>query len=436
MNVSGLLAALGAMILSATNAQAAPEEGPDMAVPRPIAGQLSNGAALMDFLQRLPPRAGDALSIVQIGDSHTAGRMFTGGWRSAWQAQYGAGGRGLMAVGKPYAGYLTLGVTTAQSKGWRTASLFGKTYQPEGPAIGLSGFTLTSVSAGETAEISADAPEFHFDRFSLCGLSGPDQGDVRILMGSEVRQLSFAAPASGVACFDVDAPQLVSSVRVESLDTKPVSLTSWSTHRRQGGITLSNLGVVGAQLAHFARNDDRVVAAELQHLRPDLLVVAYGTNEGFAKTLDLAAAEAILIAQVARLRRLLGYNVPVLLLGPPDVLRAAPVAKLTTAPDAMTVPACANGGQVPENVTRMRDMQRNVAQNQGWAFWDWQGAMGGPCASEQWVAAGLQMKDHIHLTASGGQILGKALADDLDRAKSLKTAPGAQDRPNLPNILE
>ena len=417
MKWAGCKAGVGAMILSVTQAQAlAQDNGPQLA-PQPISGQLSNGAALKDFLQRLPPRAGAALNILQIGDSHTAGRMFTGGWRSAWQAQYGAGGRGLMAVGKPYAGYLTLGVTTTQSKGWRTASLFGKSYQPNGPALGLSGFTITATSAGETAAISADTADFFFDRFSLCGLTGPGQGDVRVLMGGKSHDFRFEALESGVVCLDVDTPEPVASVRLESITDKPVSLTSWTTRRRQGGVTLSNLGVVGAQLAHFARSNDQVVAAELRHLRPDLLVVAYGTNEGFAKTLDLAGVETTLIEQIARLRRLLGYAVPVLLLGPPDVLRQSPAANATQSADGLSPSACPGVWQMPDNVTRIRDLQRDVAQQQGWAFWDWQGAMGGPCASEKWVAAGLQMKDHIHLTASGGQILGKALAEDLDRVK-------------------
>ena len=64
----------------------------------PVRGQLSNAAAIGSFLDQLAYPSGKSLNILQIGDSHTAGRKFTGAWRSAWQARYGSGGRGIMAI--------------------------------------------------------------------------------------------------------------------------------------------------------------------------------------------------------------------------------------------------------------------------------------------------------------------------------------------------
>jgi hypothetical protein len=39
--------------------------------------------------------------------------------------------------------------------------------------LGLSGFTLTANSPFETASLTADTPELMFDKFYLCGLTGP-----------------------------------------------------------------------------------------------------------------------------------------------------------------------------------------------------------------------------------------------------------------------
>ena len=55
-------------------------------------------------------------------------------------------------------------------------------------------------------------------------------------------------------------------------DGGPVTITSWATFRDSGGVVLSNVGVVGSQLVHFARNDDAVLAEELRSYRPDLIV--------------------------------------------------------------------------------------------------------------------------------------------------------------------
>jgi lysophospholipase L1-like esterase len=295
--------------------------------------------------------------------------------------------------------------------------LFGNNVGNDSPRLGLSGFTLTANTPRATASLTADTPDFMFDKFYLCGLTGPGMGDVAVKLGSTERHLSFSSAHAGVACFEVQASSLVQSVIVETLAARPVSLTSWMTQRSTGGVILSNLGVVGARFEHFARTDDRVIEAELRQLRPDLLVVAYGTNEGYLRELDLAKVKAIMINQIDRVRRLLGYDVPVLLLGPPDVLKS----KSRVSPDdvsAQITSSCANGMTIPENVSRVRSLQRDLANQAGFAFWDWQGAMGGPCSSVRWVANAMQMKAHVHLTATGGSLLGKALADDLEQAKA------------------
>jgi hypothetical protein len=176
--------------------------------------------------------------------------------------------------------------------------LFGNNISNNNPPLGLSGFTLTANTPGATASMTADTPDFMFDKFYLCGLTGPGMGDVGVKLGLTERHLSFSSTQAGVACFEVQAPSLVQSVIVETLAARPVSLTSWTTQRSTGGVTLSNLGVVGARFEHFARTDDKVLEAELRQLRPDLLVVAYGTNEGFLRELDLTKVKAIMINQI------------------------------------------------------------------------------------------------------------------------------------------
>lgn len=383
---------------------------------QPVAGQLHHVGAIGAFLARLPTAAGlpAPLSIIQIGDSHTAGDMLTNGWRRPWQAEYGAGGRGPMAVGKPYPGYLTWGVTARQSADWTANALFGRQRVADGPALGFSGFTQSAHHAAASLQLSADGPTFQFDRFSLCGLTGPDKGGVRITMGDVTREESFVAPVPGVACFDLATPAPVGAVAITTLDDRPVELTSWDSRRQGGGIVLANLGVVGSRFAHFGRNADMVLETELRHAHPDLLVIAFGTNEGFDPSLRLDEAEAAMRTQIARIRRLLGYGVPILLLGPPDA--ASNRADVALPAMAETV-SCGQGWWVPGNLARIRQMQMRLADELNLAFWDWQQAMGGACSSPAWVAQGLQRGDHVHFTAEGGRRLGEALAADLDQAR-------------------
>ena len=380
----------------------------------PLPDRLVNAKAIGSFLQHLQGKPGQTLHVVQIGDSHTAGDLFTGAWRSVWQQRYGQGGRGVLPVGRPYRGYMTMGVTAGQSDGWTTNSLMGRQNTEAVPVLGLTGFTQTARISGAKLTLAADNSNFTFDKFSLCGVVGPEMGAVRVILGSVTQEFSFSTSEVGAACFDVFSSDLESTVELETLSDQPVSLTSWTTIRRSGGLIISNLGVVGSRFHHFARISDAVLALELTRTRPDLVVVAFGTNEGYDPDLRIESAAATMRAQIERIRMLLGYKVPLLLIGPPDVVTQKPYVALPNLPDTV---ACSNGWFVPGNVMRMRQMEIDLAKQMDLAFWDLQGAMGGPCSSLPWVAQGMQSKDHVHFTASGGGAMGRSLVADLDRAR-------------------
>lgn len=284
---------------------------------------LSNGQVLQPFFTKLA-RSGSAtpnkvrpLHILQIGDSHTAGDMISGAWREALQARYGSGGRGVMAPGRPYDGYLTRGITASMSPDWSIAADFGKGWSEGHPPLGLSAYTLTSRTEGATMALDADATE-RFDRLVLCGMTGPSAGAVTVRMGDQSNRLSFSSTTARPECRTVTAPSAQTHVDITT-EGGPVTLTSWATFYDHGGVVVSNLGVVGSQLVHFSRTDDSVVAEEMQAYDPDLIVIAFGTNEGFAPRVSSFEYEAILRSQIGRIRRIAG-NVPILLLGAPDAL--------------------------------------------------------------------------------------------------------------------
>lgn len=407
--------AMGLLALAMPGLAGAQDSFLPLAPPVPVAGQLHNPMAIAAFLRQLSPAGGRALTIIQIGDSHTAGDALTNGWRRQWQAEYGVGGRGVSPVGRPYQGYLTWGVTARQSPDWTVNSIYGPSYVPTGPLLGVSGFTQTAAHAGARVQLSADSPAFMFDHFALCGLTGPDKGSVTIQMGDVTRNASFASDLPGETCFDVDSSMLASTVSIATLDDRPVNLTSWDSRRQSGGVILGNLGVVGSSFVHFTRNNDTVAGTELRHAKPDLVVLAFGTNEGFNASLKLADTEASMRAQIMRIRRLLGYAVPILLLGPPDAASSHSDVALPGLPETA---ACGAGWSVPGHLAQVRQMEMRLATSMNLAFWDWQGAMGGTCASSRWVAQGLQRGDHVHFTTEGGKLLGEALASDLDAARA------------------
>ncbi|MBN8807087.1 MAG: SGNH/GDSL hydrolase family protein [Sphingomonas sp.] len=379
---------------------------------------------------------GPGVHILQIGDSHTAGDVTPGAWRDLMQARFGIAGRGVLAPGRPYDGYLTHGVTATMAPGqWLIGATFGKNSAASRPLLGVSGFSLTATRAGATMALSADSAAMAFDRFVLCAIGGPGAGGVTVRFdGGLPLHFDFTQAQVGPACQTLN--EIAPRTRVEvTTDLAGLTLTSWATFRDNvGGVAVSNVGVVGSQLMHFARADDAVIAAELAAYRPDLIVLAFGTNEGFTPRFDPVAYEATVRAQIARLRRLSG-DVPILLLGAPDALSrnaalrsnadGAPVecesglaAVVSSATTVQPVPSGKPALFAPPALAEVRRIQRKVAGDLGVAFWDWQARMGGVCSAKGFVerADPLMRGDYVHFKSGGGRVIAQALMDDLDAA--------------------
>ena len=387
---------------------------------------------------------GPAVHILQIGDSHTAGDAVTGAWRDLLQARYGAGGRGVLAPGKPYDGYITRGVTATMSTGWTIGATFGKNAAAPRPMLGVSGFSMVSNRPDATMTLRADNSAAMFDRFVLCAIAGPNAGGVTVSFdGAEPSRLDFTTPDIRPLCRSITTETSHASVGIDA-EFPGLTLTSWATFRGgNGGVVLSNVGVVGSQLQHFSRTDDTVISEEMNAYMPDMIVLAFGTNEGFSPKFDALAYETTLRSQVARLQHL-SSGVPILLLGAPDALtrnaalrgnapglplecEAVPafLAAPTVPSDAMIQPLPSNANAAPKGplfappaLADVRRIQRQVAGDMGLAYWDWQARMGGPCTARDWVQrpVPLMRGDYVHFKSGGGQEIARLLQADLDAA--------------------
>lgn len=445
---------------------------PPASVAGDCAGALCDYAVLRPYFEKIAQAktaGGRPVHILQIGDSHTAGDAITGAWRDLLQNRYGSGGRGILPPGKPFQGYNPRGVSVEMTGGWNIASIFGPGSQSPRPPVGLSGFSLTSVGTSSRIAMTTSATEM-FDRFIICAMAQPNAGTLVITVGGQTERMQLDAYITRPECKELtfDRPQMAVSVGVEG---GPVTITSWASFRDNGGVALSNLGVVGSQLIHFARNDDDVLTEELRAYKPDLIVIAFGTNEGFAPRVSAQEYEISLRSQIGRIRRIAG-RVPILMLGAPDALTRrnellANAATVTPSPCAepimlppaepVTPPAqptadaidevlnaLENGADVakatapaqktgwaitarplfpPPGLKVVRDVQRRVSHQLRIAFWDWEARMGGRCTAVNWVKLNpVRMRpDYVHYNSLGGQEIGTRLQADLDAAMTFGT---------------
>ena len=408
---------LAAPAVAQTPYVAAPPLEPGIGV---CAAGLCQPEALIPFFEAIAaPETGEAapVHIVQIGDSHTAGDRITGKMRADLQARFGAGGRGVLPPGVPYAGYAPYQVEVA-AEGWTTevAPLVASGVNAFGP-FGASG-VRGRLAAGDVLDLRFD-PRSEPAWLVVCGWPrGPGAG-LMVELNAEARMVDLNAVGNGgAAC--VSLPQFkrsVSTIRLRGIgagvtlssvltarDGSDLKVSEAWTARVRPGVLVSNLGVIGSTLADFASRDEAMVAAEMAEWAPKLIVLAYGTNDGFDDGLDAVAYEALLRGQIARLRRL-APGAALMVLGAPDALRGGVTGGCSA--DGMRSP--------PPKLAVVRDVQRRVAADLGVAFWDWHGRMGGDCSADRLAlgAEPLMRGDRVHFTSAGADWIGGILSGDL-----------------------
>jgi lysophospholipase L1-like esterase len=408
---------------------------------------LSGSAELAPFFRALAEaKAGKRarpVHVLQLGDSHSAADHITGALRARLQSRFGEGGRGVLPPGRPFAMYNPRQVDVAQSDGWRLEASFlpaswAKTYKPGDPEMrpgpyGLAGWRLVATRPGATVTVKAD-PEARFDRAVVCAVAGPRSGALKVGLGADTRAMPLDAATRQPVCrsFPVAAGQTRLELTAEGEGATVLSLGLF----RSVGVALSNLGVIGTKLSDFAARDDRTLAAELAAYQPDLIVLAFGTNDGFEPEIDAAAYEALVRRQIARLKRL-APGAAVLLLGAPDAQTIRPDIPMDGEhnKDFGCEPLSAEESRgyarlvaeksprlarwyAPPNLAVVRSSQRKAAAAEGVAFWDWQARMGGDCSAHRMAKADPRQVrgDHIHFTSDGAEHIADLLWRDLQDA--------------------
>lgn len=180
---------------------------------------------------------------------------------------------------------------------------------------------------------------------------------------------------------------------------------AWRLESRFEGrrVILYPHGVVGATLDGMAQREWLFDPGEDA---PDLVIIAYGTNEGFDELLDPRAYERLLRAQIERVWET-SPGAGILILGAPEAMRGDGGGR------------CAGDleqrWKAPEMLGVVRDVQHRVAAQMGVAFWDWKGRMGGDCSAFALTQgdAPLMRGDHVHFTFAGGDWIGSLLAADI-----------------------
>ncbi len=328
------------------------------------------------------------------GASHVAGEFLTGHIRRLLQTRWGDAGHGFVMPGPPWNGYRAGDTNLCAGGTWVSDYVERR----DGRDDGRHGPAGMDVTAGKGAvgwvQTTKTNPQGRaVSRFEVAFLREPDAGTLHLSVdgGASIDVSAKGETGPGLASLSVvDGPH-----RLQVSADGPVRVFGVWMERDAPGVIVDAAGVSGRTASSWQKWDATLMAPFLERKRPDLVVLAYGTNEANDKSLDPEKYATSLRLSLTRMRALLP-DAACVLVGPSD--RGKKVKGNTFAIWTPTV--------------WVARVQREVGPEFGCATWDMQAAMGGPGSMLQWyfnaeprLAAG----DLIHLSVEGYKEMGARL---------------------------
>ena len=358
------------------------------------------GHALSSFHAALAraERAEGQARIVVYGASHTASDLYTGVLRARLQQRFGDAGPGFVLPAKPWPYYRHSNLDFAESRGFRAFRIRARA--PHEGIYGLAGVALDAridkpaLSVFKTrahAGLGARASQLE-----LYYLKQPGGGHLRVTADGKTRtRVSTDARVPSPGYLRLDVEDAAHRIELHTEGDGRVRVFGMSLERDAPGVVLDTLGIPGTRARDHLYWEDATYREHLARRAPDLVVLAYGTNEAGDDDVPPAAYEQRLRRVLARIQEV-APAASCLLVGPSD--------RPLLLEDGVSY------GPRPL-LDAVIDVQRRVASDLGCGFFDVRAFMGGELSMVRWVSAvpPLGATDHVHFTMLGYQQLGETL---------------------------
>jgi len=246
--------------------------------------------------------------------------------------------------------------------------------------------------------------------FDLYYLDQPDGGTFDVFIdGQRQRRVRTRADTASDAYATFHVPDGSHSFEVRSNGTGPVRIFGVAMERERPGVIVDTLGINGARARSQLLWNDETYRDQLARRRPDLVVLAYGTNESGDDS-PIEHYEAKLREVIGRVREVVP-NASCLLIGPSDRPVEIEPGVFEDRP----------------RTAQVVEVQRRVSIDLGCGFYDLVAFQGGPLSMLEWAAADppYGAPDHIHYTRRGYERLGETLLEALMSGYSGPASGGA-----------
>ncbi|MCC6623218.1 MAG: hypothetical protein IT385_18305 [Deltaproteobacteria bacterium] len=359
------------------------------------------------------PTREDQTRIAVFGASHVAGDGFTSILRNRLKERYGDAGIGFIVPAKPWRDYYNRDANISFSDGWESFWV-SKKHNRDDNRYGLAGVTFTSDKSWTWAKVSTSkANPFgrHVDRIEVWYWRTAKGGDFVVDIDGKRSQRVKTRPnpkkkeQEGLAYWTKELKLGPHEVKIRPAGNGPVTFFGVVLDASGPGVVMDSMGINGARATDQVQWDAGIFTEHLQRRDPDLIVLAYGTNDiGDDEPLDTYEAKLDIVINRVRAA---APDASCVFIGPSD--RPIKVQALDEDGEEVTM------FQRRPRQSALIDVQRTVAFRYGCGYWNWAGAMGGDLAMLKWVHADkpLATPDYVHLSKAGYERIADLFWDAL-----------------------
>jgi lysophospholipase L1-like esterase len=377
---------------------------------------LENVAALDGFYATLTATdigyEGAVTHVGHWGDSVLGLDGITAAIRRRVQSRFGDAGHGWHAITQYDSSYRQQGVRFSEKGHWSDCFIRNRCMQEDG-RYGYGGVTAWSSGGGESWYATAtEGPiglsvsrfevwyqqRYKGGKLKIAIDGGKTEGDVRMIdtaipLPAGVESLPVAEQPEPIDTrVVIEVPDGAHEFSVRASGGGKVRLYGVVLEREQPGVVWDGMALIGAFTSRLGEQNPEHLAKQLELRDIDLMVFTFGGNDMTRDQSDLRRTMDPYVedyTQVLALFRKAKPDAACLIMGPVDHGERI------------------DGRVVSRDVVaRMTEAQRQVAIEQGCAFFDTLAAMGGKGAISRWKSEGLISGDLAHPTSRGHKLLG------------------------------
>lgn len=333
-----------------------------------------------------------SVRITHIGDSHIIADFWTGEMRERLQKRFGDGGRGFVLGGEMWRSFSQRHIRHVSRGEWEVTHLKrGRDMGVFGP--GGAALICSRVDCVTSIMTTPGQRSALFDQVEVYTLGHGQGGRFRVRINQEeVGVVNTFSPWLTVQRHIFSSEIGSTDVSVETLDDlKEVWVFGFSLKDSRGGLIYDSIGLNGAQAQHLLKNTDQALIQSLDYLQSNLFVISFGINEVFDRNYETARYRAHLDQTLKSLRKERGR-------ARTDCLLTGPFAAL-------------RGGVPLRKLDEVYQVQRELSEKYGCAFWDARTAMGGDLRA--WQRKNFARRDGVHLSRRGYNRIAELFEESL-----------------------